>query len=98
MGWDNIQSIIRAVLVASGGFLVKQGIVTDAQWQDLVGAILVVVAVAWSVYQNHQANKAKIVSAALGVPVQQPLVGVATVANAVPTATGAADVVKAKAA
>lgn len=95
---DNLQSVIRAVLLAAGGFLVKQGIVTDAQWQNVVGALLALGAVAWAVYSNRQAKAAKVVSAVVGTPVVTPLVGKPTVANAVPTPTAAADVAKVKAA
>lgn len=92
---DNIQSLIRAILNAGGGYAVAHGLVTDTQWASLGGAILVLLSLAWSWYANRQTAAAKVVSAATGTPVVAPVLGMATVANAVPTATGAADVKKA---
>lgn len=95
---DNLQSIARAVLTSLGGGLVTAGYVDATQWQTIVGAIIALVSVGWSVYSNHQTRAANVVAAATGKPTIVPLVGVPTVANAVPTATGPTDVAKAKAA
>lgn len=95
---SNIQSIIRAVLVAAGGWLVNNGYFSAEQWQSVVGAVLALGAVAWAVYSNHQTKAANVVAAATGTPVVVPLVGVPTVADHTKTATGQADVIKAKAA
>lgn len=98
MNSDNLQSIARAILTSLGGALVANGYVTAAQWQAVVGAVIALAAVAWSVYSNHQTKAANVVAAATGVPTVVPLVGTPTIANAVATPTGAADVAKAKAA
>ncbi len=95
---DNVQSIIRAALVAAGGWLVNSGYVSADQLQAIVGAVMALGAVAWAIYSNRQAHAAKVVSAVVGTPVVTPLVGKPTVANAVPTATAAGDMAKAKAA
>jgi hypothetical protein len=98
MNSDNIQSIARAILVASGAWLVNNGYVSAAQWQSVVGAILALGAVAWSIYSNRQTRAANAVAAVTGNPVVVPLIGVPTVADHAPAPTGAADVAKAKAA
>jgi uncharacterized membrane protein YjjB (DUF3815 family) len=92
---DNLQSIIRAVLVAGGGWLVNSGFVSAEQWQAVVGAVMALGAVAWAIYSNRQAHAAKVVSAVVGTPVVTPLVGKPTVSNAVPTPTAAVDMAKA---
>lgn len=95
---DNLQSILRAILTSLGGALVANGYVTSVQLQTIIGAVLALGAVAWSVYSNRQTRAANVVAAATGTPVVVPLVGVPTVANHDQTPTGRVDVAKAKAA
>lgn len=94
---DNLQSIFRAILTSAAGVLVADGYLTSGQLQMVIGAVIALASVGWSVYSNHQTKAANVVAAATGKPTVVPLVGVPTIANAVPTPTGAADVAKAKA-
>lgn len=93
----NLQSVIRAALVAGGGWLVNSGYLSAEQWQSIVGAVMALGAVAWAIYSNHQTKAANAVAAVTGTPTVVPLVGVPTVANAVASPTGAADMAKANA-
>jgi hypothetical protein len=54
MGSDDIQGIIRHVLTALGGSLVAQGIITQGQLTDAVGALCVLGGVAWSLWNKYQ--------------------------------------------
>ncbi|MDE2096394.1 MAG: hypothetical protein KGL39_04045 [Patescibacteria group bacterium] len=48
------QTIIQNVLKAAGAVAVANGVVTDAQWQTIAGAVVALVGVAWDVYQSKQ--------------------------------------------
>jgi hypothetical protein len=48
-------ALVRAALQAAGG----ASLVSDSQTDQIVGAVAVIVTVAWSVYQKYQAEKAK---------------------------------------
>jgi len=51
-----LASIARAVLTAAGGWAVNHGYVQSDQVQQLVGAVLVLLAVAWSLWQKRNAH------------------------------------------
>jgi hypothetical protein len=91
---DNLQSILRAILTSLAGGLVASGYLDAAQLQVVIGAVLALFSVGWSIYSNHQTRAANVVAAATGTPIVVPLIGTPTVTNAVPTKTGAADVAK----
>jgi len=94
---DNLQSIARAILTSAAGVLVADGYLTSAQLQVVIGAVIALASVAWSIYSNHQTRAANAVAAVTGVPTVVPLVGTPTVANAQPSPTATADLAKAKA-
>lgn len=62
-----ILGIVRAILTSLGGALVTQGIVTNAQLSDVIGAILIVGGAVWSWLQKKQAHAALVTSVATGV-------------------------------
>lgn len=62
-----ILGLVRAVLTSLGGALVTQGIVTNAQLSDVIGAILIIGGAVWSYLQKKQAHAALITAAATGV-------------------------------
>jgi len=55
--------ILRAALTAGGGYLVTSGVFTSAQWQDVVGAVLIVGGALWSYIQKKQAHAALVTAA-----------------------------------
>ena len=48
--------VIRHALTAAGGGLIANGAVTADQWQAIVGGVIAVLGVAWSIYQKRQAK------------------------------------------
>ena len=55
MNFDDIQGIIRHFLTTAGGGLVTSGVLTGTQEQDAVGSVMVLLGIAWSIYQKKQA-------------------------------------------
>lgn len=58
MSSDDIQGIIRHVLTTAGGALVTQGLLTSGQLSDLIGAVMVIGGIGWSLYQKAGQRKA----------------------------------------
>jgi hypothetical protein len=54
----NIASLVRHILTAAGGFLVAKGLASADQLAELVGAVVSIAGVGWSVYNNKKAAKA----------------------------------------
>ena len=54
----NISSLLRHGLSALGGFLVAKGLASADQLAELVGAVVSIAGVGWSVYNNKKAAKA----------------------------------------
>ena len=54
----NLASLIRHILTAAGGFLVAKGLASADQLAELVGAVVSIAGVGWSVYNNKKAAKA----------------------------------------
>lgn len=52
------QSLIRHFLTAAGGGLVTSGVLTSGQEQTVIGALLALGGIGWSVYQKWAASKA----------------------------------------
>ena len=48
----NIASLIRHGLTAAGGFLVAKGIASTDQINEIVGALVTLLGVAWSLKKN----------------------------------------------
>lgn len=48
----NIASLIRHILTAAGGFLVAKGIASAEQISEIVGALITVVGIGWSIKKN----------------------------------------------
>lgn len=53
MDQDTVLGIVRHVLTTAGGGLIANGAVTGAQWQDVVGGIVALIAVGWSILQKR---------------------------------------------
>jgi hypothetical protein len=54
----NIASLVRHILTAAGGFLVAKGLASADQLAELVGAVVSIAGVSWSVYNNRKTAKA----------------------------------------
>ena len=76
MNSDQIQSLIRTVLVTIGGSLVASGKITDPQLTQFAGAVAILGSLAWSLWSKRE-------SARLAAAVQ--------VVNASPHTTGDAN-------
>jgi len=50
----NIASLIRHGLTAAGGFLVAKGIASTEQITEIVGALLSLASVGWSIKSNRK--------------------------------------------
>jgi hypothetical protein len=53
----NVASLIRHILTAAGGFLVAKGIASAEQIAEIVGALITVVGIGWSIKKNGSSNK-----------------------------------------
>lgn len=52
---DAVMGLVRHLLTTGGGFLAAKGIVASSQVEPLVGAVLVLIGVAWSVINKKKA-------------------------------------------
>ena len=48
----NIASLIRHILTAAGGFLVAKGIASAEQISEIVGVLITVPGIGWSIKKN----------------------------------------------
>ena len=54
----NLASLVRHILTAAGGFLVAKGLASADQLAELVGAVVSIAGVGWSIFNNKKAAKA----------------------------------------
>lgn len=59
-------SVVRFALSTVGGGLVTKGLITGSQEADIIGALLALLGVGWSMYQKYSAHKA--LKAAIAAP------------------------------
>jgi len=52
MNTDQVLSLARSIFKVVGGMLVAHGLTTDSVMQDIVGALLTLVGVAWSFIEH----------------------------------------------
>jgi len=50
----NLASLIRHILTAAGGFLVAKGVASTEQLTEIVGALLSLASVGWSIKSNNK--------------------------------------------
>ena len=55
---EAILSLLRHGLTAGGGGLVANGTATNDEWQQIVGALITIIGVTWSIWQRHAAKAA----------------------------------------
>lgn len=53
----NLASLIRHLLTAAGGFLVAKGLASTEQLTELVGAVVSIVGIGWSIKKNAGGEK-----------------------------------------
>jgi hypothetical protein len=60
LSWQVAQGVIRGALTSLGGTLVAGGVLTGQQSSDLIGALMIILGIVWSVVANrgHAVNKA----------------------------------------
>lgn len=58
MSQEDILAVARHLLTTAGGALVADGVLTSAQAQDGVGAIIVLLGIAWSLVNKWQHRRA----------------------------------------
>ena len=56
MNSESLWGIVRHILTTVGGALVTSGYVSEAQLETLVGAVVILAGVAWSVIQKKRAE------------------------------------------
>jgi len=54
----NIASLIRHLLTAAGGFLVAKGLASADQVGELVGAVVSIAGIGWSIFNNRKNSAA----------------------------------------
>jgi hypothetical protein len=47
-----IGGLVRHLMTAGGGFLVAKGYVDASMWAEIVGAVVAIVGVAWSLFNK----------------------------------------------
>lgn len=77
-----VMSLIRTALVAGGATLVNHGVATSSSVTDLVGTLMAVVAVLWSIFSKYAATH--LMQVAIQAPSTTTLPELTTIAAAVP--------------
>lgn len=54
-----LNAIIRHVLTAAGGALVVDGTLSAADLQSVIGAVVTIATVAWSIWEKVQAKRGR---------------------------------------
>ena len=53
MNWDIIGGLVRHLLTFGGGFLVTNGTMTDGDLQAVVGGVIAIGGVLWSIFTKR---------------------------------------------
>ena len=54
-----MMSIIRNVLLMLGTWISAQGFMTESEWEQVVGALIILAVAAWKFWKNRQLAKAQ---------------------------------------
>ena len=54
MNKDQVLGLVRHILTFAGGILIAKGLVTDAMTNELVGSIISLVGVVWSIVSKKK--------------------------------------------
>lgn len=58
MNWEMIGGLIRHLLTFGGGFLVTSGTISDGDLQAVVGGVIAIGGVLWSIFTKRAAGAA----------------------------------------
>jgi hypothetical protein len=58
MNWDVVGGLTRHLLTFGGGFLVTNGTITDGDLQAVVGGVIAIGGVLWSIFTKRTAPAA----------------------------------------
>ena len=58
MNWDVIGGLPRHLLTFCGGFLVTNGTISDGELQAVIGGVIAIGGVLWSIFAKRAANSA----------------------------------------
>lgn len=72
---EQYMSIVRNLLQVAGTFLTTYGVLQDAAWTPIAGAVLMVAPVAWGLYAHTDTNAVAVVDKMAKDP-DSPVVGV----------------------
>src|SRR5215470_14240916 len=75
---EQFLSIIRWILATIGPFLIAHGYTTDAVWQQVIGVIIGLAPLIWSMIVKTRSG---IISTAAGLPEVQKIVATPEIAN-----------------
>jgi len=53
---DALFGVIRHAMTTAGGGLVAAGVVTNEQWTALVGGVVAILGIGWSIWQKKKAK------------------------------------------
>ena len=54
-----MQSIIRNVLLMLGTVIASKGYMSESDWEQVVGALIILAVAAWKFWKNRQLKKAQ---------------------------------------
>ena len=58
MNWDVIGGLTRHLLTFGGGFLVTNGTISDGELQAVIGGVIAIGGVLWSIFAKRAASSA----------------------------------------
>lgn len=58
MNWEMIGGLVRHLLTFGGGFLVTNGTISDGDLQAVVGGVIAIGGVLWSIFTKRAASTA----------------------------------------
>lgn len=73
-----LYSVVRQLLAALGTILIAHGLVNDAQWANLVGAITAAVPIVWGIYNKYSSERKTQVREAVAMQAGMAAVGTTT--------------------
>lgn len=54
---QSILSGVRSILIAVGGILATKGVIDEAQWSIIVGALMTIIPAVWGIYEHIQSER-----------------------------------------
>lgn len=79
MNQETIGTLIRALLKFGGGILISKGVLDDATFAEISGALMTLFGVVWGILAARQANAAKAQTTAPSARTSIPLMGLGAI-------------------